>query len=168
MYNIIKSVIATKRYDLADMLKKIDTLWIQGSITEAQREELIGATQGNAKAENSIDVLNKLAELDKRISALEAARNDSAEEPTEGEEIVITYPDYEANKWYYNGDVVNFEGINYVCTAPIGSVCVWSPVDYPAYWSEFKVDSDVEEPEVSEDPETTEDPEVTDPVEQTT
>lgn len=165
MYNIIKNVIATKRYDLADMLKKIDTLWIQGSITETQREELIAATQGNAKAENSVDILSKLAELDKRISELEAALKVNTDEPAEGDEAVITYPDYEAGKWYYNGDVVNFEGFDYTCTAPDGVVCVWSPTDYPAYWSKIEYDKDPEaEPEV-EEPETTEDPEATDPVE---
>ena len=41
MYEITKSVIESKNYELTDMLKKIDVLWVQGSITEEQRNELI-------------------------------------------------------------------------------------------------------------------------------
>lgn len=33
MYNIIKSVIESGRYELTDMLEKIDVIWIQGGIT---------------------------------------------------------------------------------------------------------------------------------------
>lgn len=151
MYNIIKNVIATKRYDLADMLKKIDTLWIQGSITKENRDDLISDTQENAKAENSVDVLAKLAELDRRISALEKAANDNAgSEPGEGDDVTISYPEYVPGKWYYNGDVVMFEGDYYVCTAPIDFACVWSPSEYPTFWS--KIDLSEEPEEEIEDP----------------
>lgn len=34
MYEIIKSVIQSGRYELTDMLTKIDTLWVQGSLTD--------------------------------------------------------------------------------------------------------------------------------------
>ena len=40
MYEIFKNVINSKRYNLDDMLKKIDTLWVQGDITEEQKKEL--------------------------------------------------------------------------------------------------------------------------------
>ena len=36
MYQIIKSVIESGRYELADMLGKIDRTWLQGSITEEE------------------------------------------------------------------------------------------------------------------------------------
>ena len=39
MYEIVKNVIMSKRYELNDMLKKIDTLWVQGDITEEQKKE---------------------------------------------------------------------------------------------------------------------------------
>lgn len=33
MYEIVKNVINAKNYELTDMLTKIDTLWVQGSLT---------------------------------------------------------------------------------------------------------------------------------------
>lgn len=132
MYNVVQNVIASKRYELKDILSKIDTLWVQGSITEEQRTELIQNAQRNARVENSIDILNKLYELERRVTALEKAS--SNDESTENETETVTYPAYEVGKWYVNGDVVVFEGSNYKCIAPEGATCVWSPADYPAYW----------------------------------
>lgn len=141
MYNTIKNVISKKNYDLADMLKKINTIWIMGHITEAQVEELTKLAQGNAVVSNSVDVFAKLSELtlkqaetERRIKVLEDAMlgggsDTEMEEPTEE-----TYSAYEVGKWYYAGDKVAFEGKNYVCTAPDEATCVWSPRDYPAYW----------------------------------
>ena len=129
MYNIFKSVIQSKNYELKDILIKIDTLWVQGSITDEQRLELIADAQENAKMENSIDIMNKLFELERRVSALESAskENNGNTEPTE-------YQEYETGKWYFNGDIIIFEGLIYKCIAPDGVVCTWSPKDYPAYW----------------------------------
>ena len=53
MYEIVKNVINSKRYSLDDMLKKIDTLWVQGDITEEQKNELVTLAQTNADPENS-------------------------------------------------------------------------------------------------------------------
>lgn len=139
MYGVVKNVINSKRYELAEMLKKIDTLWVQGSITEEQRLELILLAQNNARVENSIDILNKLADLDRRITSLENGDEPAEDDTTSGEteeEVTeeVTYPAYEAGKWYHAGDKVSFDGSNYVCIAPEGAVCVWSPADYPTYW----------------------------------
>ena len=73
MKNVIKKVIESKNYELSDMLKKIDTLWVQGSITEDVKYELSAMARNNASMQNSIDVLSKLEELDKRVKALEDA-----------------------------------------------------------------------------------------------
>ena len=138
MYDVVKVVIESKRYELKEMLVKIDTLWVQGSITNEQRTELIALAQENAKMENSINILNKLEELDKRVRVLED-RFDSDSEDAEGEtegdtEEVVTYPEYQVGKWYYRGDKITFDGKNYVCIAPEGAVCTWNPVEYPPYW----------------------------------
>lgn len=125
MYNIIKTVLNSGGYDLTAILKKIDALWAQGKLTDAEYEELNSIARGGAKPENSIDIFRKLEELEKRVIALE-----SGESKKETEE----YPEYEIGKWYYKGDKVIFEGKNYICIAPEGTVCVWSPKDYPAYW----------------------------------
>jgi hypothetical protein len=139
MNDIIKNVIKSKRYDLGELLTKIDTLWVQGSITEEQRLQLISDAQNNAMAENSIDVLKSLYELNRRVTELEKQLEELKEEensdtPTEEETETPTYPPYEAGKWYQNGDIVEIDGLVYKCIAPIDTVCVWSPYEYPAYW----------------------------------
>lgn len=125
MYDVIKDVINTRRYVLADMLHKIDMLWAQGDIDDDQRTELIALAQGNVDAEQEVNVLAKLEELEQRVRALEES---GSTEPGE------TYPDYVAGKRYYNGDKITFEGGKYKCIAPDGVVCVWSPKEYPTYW----------------------------------
>ena len=124
MYDVIKDVINTQRYVLADMLHKIDTLWAQGDIDDDQRTELIALAQGNADMTQEVNVLARLEELEQRVRALETGSTEPGE----------AYPDYVAGKWYYNGDKITFEGGKYKCIAPDGVVCVWSPKEYPAYW----------------------------------
>lgn len=53
MYEIVKNVIMSKRYELNDMLKKIDTLWVQGDITEERKKELVTLAQTNADPSQS-------------------------------------------------------------------------------------------------------------------
>lgn len=71
MYDVIKDVINTRRYVLADMLHKIDTLWAQGDIDDEQRTDLIALAQGNADKTQEMNVLEKLKELEQRVRALE-------------------------------------------------------------------------------------------------
>ena len=132
MQNIIEKVIDSKNFELSDMLKKIDTLWVQGSINEETKKRLADKARNNANVQNSFDIVAKLEELDKRIKALEeAGTNIETEEPTE------SYEEYKVGIWYYNGNKVSFDGKNYNCIAPEGVVCVWSPTEYPAYWEEI-------------------------------
>ena len=134
MQKVIEKVIESKNYELSDMLKKIDTLWVQGSIDDAVRKSLSDRARNNANIKNSMDILSKLEELDKRVKALEDAQaSTETEEPSE-----TTYPEYTAGKWYYAGDKVTFEGTVYECIAPEGAVCTWSPTEYPAYWKEVE------------------------------
>lgn len=130
MQKVIEKVIDSKNFELSDMLKKIDTLWVQGSIDEETKIRLYDKARNNANVQSSIDILIKLEELDKRIKALEE-KEVSAEDPTE------TIEEYVADKWYYKGNKVVFEGKNYECIAPENTVCVWSPTDYPTYWEEI-------------------------------
>lgn len=133
MQNIIEKVINSKNYELSDMLKKIDTLWVQGSIDDAARKSLSDKARNNANVQKSMDILAKVEEMDRRIKALEDAKA-SEETPEDG---TMSYPQYQAGKWYYSGDIVTFEGSAYTCIAPDGTVCVWSPSEYPSYWEEL-------------------------------
>lgn len=124
MYDVIKDVINTRRYVLADMLHKIDTIWAQGDLDDEQRTELIALAHGNADMTQEVNVLTKIEELEQRVRALETGSTEPGE----------AYPDYVVGKWYYSGDKITFEGGKYKCIAPDGVVCVWSPKEYPVYW----------------------------------
>ena len=124
MYDVIRDVINTQRYVLADMLHKIDTLWAQGDLDDEQRKELIALARDKADMAQEVNVLARLEELEQRVRALE----DGSTEPGEA------YPDYVVGKWYYSGDKITFEGCKYNCIAPDGAVCTWSPTEYPTYW----------------------------------
>ena len=63
MYDIIKNVITSGSYELTDILKKIDTIWLQGALTEAQRTELIELARANADPENSYAPLLSLIHI---------------------------------------------------------------------------------------------------------
>lgn len=133
MQKIIERVIETKNFELSDMLKKIDTLWVQSKIDDDTRSILSDKARENANVQNSFDVIKKLEELDKRVKELEAKANteEETEEPTQ------TYEEYVIGKWYYAGSNISFDGKNYVCIAPEGAACVWNPAEYPAYWEEL-------------------------------
>ncbi len=129
MFEIVKNVIESGRYELTALLGKIDTLWVQGDLRDEQRDELVELAQGGADVENSVDIIDKLAELEARIVALENSE-------TPGGETEDVYPDYVIGKWYYNGDKITYNGKRYVCAAPVGAVCTWNPDEYPVYWTE--------------------------------
>ena len=92
MYSIIKSTIEREQYDLSDLLAKINTLWVQSTITDEQRIELVSSAQAHAHAENSYASVQKqidalaaaLAELTERVTAIEkGAPHEPPEEPDE-------------------------------------------------------------------------------------
>lgn len=136
MYEIILSVINIGNFELADILHKIDTLWLQGDIDDGQRIKLIDAAREKADPSSSYaplqEQLNKLANeltaLTARITALKGGRTEPADE----------YPAYKqptgAHDAYYNGDKVTYNSMKYVCIAPDGVACVWNPDTYPDYW----------------------------------
>lgn len=124
MYSIIKSVIAEGRYSLTDILKKIDTVWLQLQITDDEKTELVALAQEHADSRFEINVMEKLNDLEMRVRTLENSGVEPSEQPEE----------YVVGKSYYNGDEATWQGKVYVCTAPRGIPCVWSPTDYPPYW----------------------------------
>lgn len=129
MKTIFEEVINRGAFDLKGLLKKIDTFNVEGKLTDEDRDELYTKARNAANVENSVDVIAKVAELEQRVIKLESASADN--DTATGE---TTVDEYVAGKWYYNGDKVMFEGAEYVCIAPDGNVCTWSPKEYPAYW----------------------------------
>lgn len=143
MYDIIKNVITSGQYELADILKKIDTIWLQGALTEEQRTELIELARASADPENSyaplqsqIDTLyTNMTEMGKTILSL-------ADKITKLEGGSITPPETEehpawvqptgAHDAYNTGDKMTYtDGKRYICQM---DNCVWGPDVYPAGW----------------------------------
>lgn len=138
MYEVTKNVILSGNYELTDILNKIDSLWLQGSLTDAERLDLIELAR--AKAEPS----NSFAPLQAQIDALaeRVAKLEGKVEPVDPDAPVEEYPEYHqptgAHDAYHNGDKVTFNGKHYVCIAPEGVAVVWSPEVFPSYWEEVK------------------------------
>lgn len=135
MYEIIKTVIESKRYELTDMLKKIDTMWLQGEITEEQKTGLVNLARENAKPENSYSDLSK--QINRALEEIEALKArvdklDGAEpDPEEYPEYVQPTGSHDA---YHKDDKVTYKGKKYICIAPENVAVVWDPETYPAYW----------------------------------
>lgn len=127
MYKIFESAMSNP-FDLPVMLEKINRHHIMGNLNDDERDRLESLARRRANPSGSLDVMAKLQELDNRIRALEAyhaADGGTAE----------TVEEYTPGKWYRNGDKAAYNGSVYVCIAPDGVVCVWSPAEYPAYWN---------------------------------
>ena len=129
MKTIIENVIKKGEYDLRELLSKIDIFFAEGKLTAEEREELIDKARAGASAIYSTDLFKKIEELDKRVRDLENGKSVADEDE---------YPAYVVGKWYYNGNKITFDGERYVCDAPVGVVCTWSPTEHPAYWKLVK------------------------------
>lgn len=141
MYDIVLNVINNRLYELSSMLRKIETLWVQGELTDDQKAELVLLARDNADYQQTIDVMKSLDNMTLEIRSLQerltALENGSSTEPTPP--TTETYEEYVSGKWYYSPDRVLFNGKVYECTADKSKneVCVWSPADYPSYWKEI-------------------------------
>lgn len=136
MYEVTKNVILSGNYELTDILTKIDSLWLQGSLTDAERLDLIELARTKAEPSNSF------APLQAQIDALaeRVAKLEGKVEPVNPDTPTEEYPQYVqptgAHDAYHNGGKMTFNGKHYVCIAPEGVAVVWSPDVYPAYWEE--------------------------------
>lgn len=141
MYEIIKNVIESRAYELVDMLKKINTVWLESNITDEQKQELDELARANAKAENSyasaqeqIDNANsRIDSLEERIAKLEGETTEEPSEPVQEDE----YPEFVqptgAHDAYNVGDKITYNGKKYICQI---NGCVWAPDVYPQGWQE--------------------------------
>lgn len=135
MYEVTKNVIVSGSYELTDILAKIDTLWLQGSLTDAERMDLIEMARGKADPSHSFAPLQaQIDALAERVAKLENA------EPADPDVPADEYTEYKqptgAHDAYHNGDKVTYNGKRYICSAPEGVAVVWAPDVYPAYWTE--------------------------------
>lgn len=142
MYEIIKNVINSGRYELSDMLKKIDVIWLQTDVTDEQRAELIELAREKAVPENSYASVQKqidtlflnLAELAVVVKgntdAITVLQGGTVEPPVEEE-----WPEYVrptgAHDTYNTGNKVTYKNKHYICQM---DNCAWNPEDYPDAW----------------------------------
>ena len=82
-FDILKNVIESKDFELNDMLLKIDTIWIQGGISDEQKDELKGLARDNADPTKTITLYKTLENLDARVRKLEEGKETTT--PTVGE-----------------------------------------------------------------------------------
>jgi hypothetical protein len=136
MYKVLINVIKGGSYELADILGKIDTLWLQGSLTDAERMERMELARSKAEPSHSFAPLQaQIDALAERVAALEGKV-----EPADPDAPAEEYPAYVqptgAHDAYHAGDKVTFNGKRYICIAPEGVAVVWAPDVYPDYWEE--------------------------------
>lgn len=129
MFGTIETVINEGDFVLSDLLSKIDYFFANGSLTMEECDDLKERARSVAAPIHEIDIFEKVKELEARVKKLEENGGIDAEE---GEATVEEFVD---GKWYYTGNKCLWEGKVFTCVAPEGTVCVWSPTDYPAYWS---------------------------------
>lgn len=155
MFEIIKSVIKNKNFELKDILYKINKMWIESAITEEQKTELDSLARENAVAENSYAPLQeqinnantRMDELEARIVKLENSESSGETgEDTEPEEPIgpiEEYPEFVqptgAHDCYNTGDKITYNGKKYICKM---NGCVWAPDVYPAGWEEVVEDTE--------------------------
>lgn len=137
MYTIISNVIKSGNYELNDMLRKIDTIWVQGSLTDKERDELVELARENATPEQTYAPIQEqidqafaqIKALGDRVAALEAGKTpEPSPEPDEWPEWVQPTG---AHDCYNTGDKVTYNGQHYVSKI---NGNVWSPEAYPQGW----------------------------------
>lgn len=140
MHDTIKDVINSGRYELNDMLHKIDTLWVQGDLDDDQRDELVELARENATPEQTYAPIQEqidqafaqIKALGDRVAALEAGK--TPEPSPEPEEWPAWVQPTGAHDCYNTGDIVNYNGTLYKSVID-GNV--WAPDAYPQGWEVY-------------------------------
>lgn len=141
-YEDLRAQISSGDFKLQAMLDKLTRLYIEDMLTEEEYDDLMQLARDNANPDKDIeentDIIKQLmlrvTESEQKLKDIEA-RVAKLEDPgSEPEEHAVTYEPYDPYKWYYKDMTCSFEGKNYICIAPEGVVCTWSPAGYPPYW----------------------------------
>lgn len=128
IYQSLKNIILSKDYELRDILYKINLMYLEGEITETQKQELDDLAREYANPENSYAPLQKqIDNIDTQIDRINAEiREIKGEE--EPEEPTEEYPEYKqptgAHDAYKIGDKITYKGKKYICK--IDKLCLES------------------------------------------
>ena len=139
MYTIIESVISSRNYELSDILKKIDTIWLQGGISDEEKISLIAKAQENADGEQSYLPLQE--QINKLFTIIDSISNRVT--ILEGGEAAIAegYPEFVQpsgkHDAYNKGDKITYNNKKYEC---VKNNVMWSPDVNPKCWKEVTED----------------------------
>lgn len=145
-YEDLRAQISSGDFKLQAMLDKLTRLYIEDMLTEDEYDVLMQLARDNANPDMEIvenadiikQLMQRVTESEQKLNDLEARIAKLEDPETESKEPVVTYGPYDPNKWYYKNMTCSFEGKNYICIAPEGVVCTWSPAGYPSYWKQVK------------------------------
>lgn len=132
MYHIAKDQILSGEFELADMLLKLNKLWLKSMITEEQLNELTKLAREHANPEMSNDIIKRLDDHETRLRKIEGQlTGGTVPSPEPNQE----YPAWVDGRSYRKGDKVTFKGKKYLCVLnEYTDSTVWSPEAYPGYW----------------------------------
>lgn len=135
METIIRDTINTGRFNLTELIRKINKLYVEDVLTDAQRDELIAQAQSHAdphqsygKWQDAIDgIMENIRALTERVTALDGG---ASSPPPEDE-----YPPYTqryGHNPYQVGDKMTYtDGKRYINKQPNN---VYPPDVMPSYW----------------------------------
>ena len=140
-------------YDLNALVERIKNFEIRGDVDSEQANALLALAREKASEQDKygdfqtqIDSLaTAISAIDLRLTLIEQKFDLLCQET--GIDIDISVPASSgiaefvqptgAHDAYYAGDKVIFNGRKWVCTAPEGYACTYSPSAYPAYWEDL-------------------------------
>ena len=138
MKSIIENVIKSRNFELADMLRKLDKLWLEGGIDDAEREELAEMARGNADMGKGYAAFEeRMLRLEKRVDALEEAKKAESGDAEPADEYPAWVQPTGAHDAYYsdhNSKMTYPDGKRYICIAPEGYAVTYGPDILPGYW----------------------------------
>ena len=123
MYNSVLIVIQSGEYNLSDLTKKIDTLWLKSYLTDDERESLTKLAIEKANPDAGLPSLSeRMAALEKRVSKLEGNLSSG------GDSGSSDWPEWVqptgAHDAYAKGSQVTHNGERYVSQI---NANVWEP-----------------------------------------
>ena len=123
MYNSVLIVIQSGEYNLSDLIKKIDTLWLKSYLTDDERESLTKLAIEKANPDAGLPSFSeRMAALEKRVSKLEGNLSSG------GDSGSSDWPEWVqptgAHDAYAKGSQVTHNGERYVSRIDAN---VWEP-----------------------------------------
>lgn len=137
MFETVQTIINAGGYDLADLSKRIKTLYALGELSKEEMKQLLEQAQTNAKPDDSYaplaDRVKAIEEwevtIEERLSNLKTGSSTEPKEPAN------EWPEYVqptgAHDAYHVGDKITYNGKHYTCLI---DGCVWTPDAYQQGW----------------------------------